>query len=239
MMSSYGPSQAFIRIEQLIRRIDGQEAHVAEQVLADLDVLDLLESCTRDRQVLSAISEDSYIHANGFYRISLPGIKSSQVRIRLHVWHEYLPINLIDTYPDAHNHKWPFASRVLRGGLAHQIIRVVRNEGPYHHFRHVDLGDRYELIPAGRASLEVIGLDITASGTIYNMTPETIHRATPQHNQYCATLVLELDRLSDTTDVFSEPNRHENGQKVPRRLSEAEVIGEMRQVVAVTRGGGH
>jgi hypothetical protein len=225
-------------IADLIKRIDPAHPSSAETALSTLDVIELFESYLDPRNVasLSAIIEESYIHANGFYRISFPGTPSSPVRIRLHTWRESWDKDVQEDVPDAHNHKWPFASRILAGGLVHDILRVRPGEGPYEHFRHVDLGDRYQLLRAGHASLELTSVEVTTAGEEYCMTPETVHRVFPQAGHYSATLVAELERVRNVTDVFAGTKRRKAGQVKPRRLSVDEIVGEFHSTTKFLRG---
>jgi hypothetical protein len=231
-------NDSLIMISDLIGRIPPQSAKIAESRLRKLDVIELFESCLEpvNAAILRAIMADSYIHANGFSRISFPAIKSSPVRIRLHVWPSAQDGGSLHDEPDAHNHKWPFASRVLVGGLAHDILHVRPGQGPFEHFHHVDLGDRYKLVLAGRVSLDLTGVQTTAAGMTYSMSPTTVHRVVPQGGQYSATLVAELARLSDATEVFSDANRHKSGQVRPQRLHVAEIAAELKRVIEAMRG---
>jgi hypothetical protein len=224
-------------ISDLIRRIDPDNAKIAESTLQGLDVVEVLDSCLDpgNRRLLESVVTESYMHANGFYRISFPGESSSPVRIRLHVWPCAEHARYAYALPDAHNHKWPFASRVLVGGLIHDILRVKPGSGSYEHFRHIDLGDSYEMVHAGRSALELTDVQVTDEGIVYQMNPKTIHRVYPQRDRYSATLVAELARFSDVTDVFADTNRHRNGAVRPRRLALAEVASQFGQILGQMR----
>lgn len=228
----------FTMISDLIERIDPNSAEIAELRLRQLDVIELFEACINpaSRAILDLIMQESYRHANGFYRISFPATSSSPVRIRLHVWPSEQDPGSSEAVPDAHNHKWPFASRVLAGALSHDILHVRLGHGPYEHFRHVDMGYGYEFIRSGRASLDLVRVEVTTEGTAYRMVPETVHRVLPQDGQYAATLVAELERLNDTTDVFAEDNRHGNEQIRPQRLRVEEIATEFRRVICALEG---
>jgi hypothetical protein len=231
-------NDSLIMIPDLIERIHPLSPEIAESRLQKLDVIELFESCLEptNATILPAIMAESYMHANGFFRISFPAIPSSPVRIRLHVWSNAQAGESSHDEPDAHNHKWPFASRVLAGGLAHDILHVKPGQGPYEHFQHVDLGDRYKLVSAGRVSLELTGVRTTPAGITYSMGPQTVHRVVPQGGQYSATLVAELARLSDITDVFANANRHKSEQVTPQRLPVTEIATELKRVINAMKG---
>ena len=225
-------------ISDLMRRVDPSSVDTAETALQKIDAIELLESCLdpRNREVMHAIAADSNTHANGFHRISFPSDSPSPVRIRLHTWPTGESKKDWRAVADAHNHKWPFASRILIGGLVHDIYAIELGRGDYQHFQHVSLGERYKLTHAGPAVLERVNVQVIDGGTIYRMLPETVHRVSPKNHQYSVTLVAELAPTREFTDVFADPNKHMDGAIKPAPLEVAELRSEFRRIIEVLRG---
>src|SRR3712207_3875044 len=114
-------------IEELLSRflsdLDPSDPGASAQRLADLNIKSLIELCLNDNdteRLYEKMSEESYKHSNGFDKISLPRVPSSPIRLRLHIWH---PIRHegSPTPGDAHNHRWPLASRTLVGDLRNDL----------------------------------------------------------------------------------------------------------------------
>ena len=217
----------------LLAGIDPQSPAIAESVLRNLDVTELIESCLdrANASILHAMAKQSYIHANGFYRISFPAAQSIPARIRFHIWPIAHRVPRASDIPDAHNHKWAFASRILAGGLSHDILKVRLGYGDVDHFRHIDMGGRYELRVAGQATLDLVGVEVTAAGTIYSMDSATVHRVFPAQGQYSCSLVVELAPVRGATDVFASTERHSAGQVNPRRLTAAEIAAQLGGII--------
>lgn len=233
-------NEATTLIRDIIRRIDPENSVAAEHVLGHLDVAELLESLldTSSRGMPGSITTESYVHANGFYRISLPAVSSSPVRLRLHTWPSDKDAPNQQDLPDAHSHKWPFVSRILAGGLMQDILKVELGRGEFNHFRHVDHGNSYGLTREGPATLEVADVLVVEGEITYQMNnPETVHRVFSQQGQYTVTLVAELAPTRDFTDVYTRAGRRQDGKYRPQRLGNAELESEFKRIKAAIRGG--
>src|SRR6266702_3254362 len=96
-------------IQDLMNHLDADQIEPAKRKLYSLDIEELIaiSIAPENNETLQAMCADSYIHANGFYKISFPYSPDSPVRVRLHIWPGDA---LTASEPDAHNHKWSFAS---------------------------------------------------------------------------------------------------------------------------------
>lgn len=215
-------------IADLVRGLD--TADKATRRLDRVDAIELVESSLgpQNATLWNAMRPESYAHANGFYKISYPEVPGSPARVRLHVW----PGKESETSmsaPDAHNHIWPFASRVLVGGLIHNILRAESGRGEHYHYEHMRAGDGYRFIRAGRATLNMAAAEVTSLGAVYSMDPRIIHIVESRETNYAATLVIELAPVREFTDVYVARGRKPEGVTVvPRRLG----VDEIGQVLA-------
>jgi hypothetical protein len=193
------------------------------QALQSLDAVELLEFLLRsgDKKLTAGLSNDSYVHANGFYKVTLPFTPTSTIRVRLHVWPDD---SCADQAPDPHNHKYPFVSRVLAGGLSHNIMDIRRGTGGYQHFKYVRKDNGHRYLSAGRAALDVMRIAATPAGVTYTMDAQTVHMVQPERFAYAATVVVELARARNHTDVFVEDGvKPEGVTVVPTRLRPEQV----------------
>jgi hypothetical protein len=194
-------------LARLVRDLDPYDLDGSGRRLAALHIRELLERCLNDDtgHLLLEMSKESYRHANGFDKISLPSIPESPLRARLHVWR--VGSNEEPSDPgDAHNHRWPLASRTLVGSLRNDLYGAEqRPDGAYVHYRHfrIDPVYAYGFAAAGRARLFQTEELITRPGEIYTLSPVTIHQAMSAGGEYTATIALELATVRQATDVFT------------------------------------
>jgi hypothetical protein len=226
---------------ELLRRLDPEDTGMAQRRLAKIDAAELIESAAAacSRGFVHELLPESYVHANGFYKISFPGVNGSPARARLHVWPGSQESGR-KAESDVHNHKWPFASRVLAGGLAHSILARRPGHGDYTHFRQVsETGRGYTFMRIGDASLEEKPAAAIHRGVVYEMEPATIHKVSAAGDGYAATLVIELAPVSKATDVFvAHGGKPENVIVQPQRLGAAEITLIIARLAAEMRHAG-
>lgn len=156
----------------------------------------VIENCSEPEW--QQICENSYRHANGFARITLPFLLDTQCRARLHIW----DVESNDTARDMHNHRWYFASRVLHGALENQTFKVDR-DGEFTHYVHTASDDvSYSLASAGSASLSLDSIDTHRAGDAYSMPPPLVHDILAIGNG-TSTFVIEFPFVRSHTDIFS------------------------------------
>merc|ERR1719419_1941070 len=72
-----------------------------------------------DLQHCERMAAASHRHANGFIKITL--LKTNLFTIRIHRWSDSTKLNFV---PQPHNHRWDFASLILRGGYVHEFWKL-------------------------------------------------------------------------------------------------------------------
>lgn len=167
-------------IEMLLDRAPGRSADVAE--------------CARR----------SYRHALGFEKIMLMiGPQSSTLRV--HVWRpDDAPAHAVE---HIHNHRFEFASVVLRGAIAMETFAVQRDGEPmtaYQESMGAD-GETWIMRPNGSERLRKTTELRLAAGTLYQMDAESLHRATNHAGACTVTLFLEASSRQARlrTDVYA------------------------------------
>ncbi|MEW2528367.1 hypothetical protein [Streptomyces sp. NPDC047071] len=73
--------------------------------------------------LLPPLEPQAIIHPNGFVKLPLARTAGGDARLFLHVWQR----DSVDA--DAHDHRWAFASAVLRGELSHTSMDVTVTPG--------------------------------------------------------------------------------------------------------------
>lgn len=217
-------------VHHLVSRFDLTSVDRCADRLASLDIRSILEACIDPDadELIAQVQAESYTHANGFDRISLPAAPGARARLRIHIWPSPTSPETRADLPDAHNHKWPFASRVLVGTLSNELVRpTLRASGRYTHYKHIDMVAGYRFAEAGRADLEVIGVEMTRAEETYAMFPEPVHRV-PRPPIYTATIVAELEPRTTMTDVFVAARPKEMGRMlIPPRFGTDELRAKL------------
>ena len=221
-------------LTELLRDAGG--AQESAERLARLDIGEFLATAAHESTPddLSAMSEDSYAHANGFEKISLPPLPGCERRLRIHIWLRKAPAGA----PDAHNHRWALASRILTGSLRNAVFEVsAEGSGRYRHYRHVQKQPPpgYTFEEAGRAELTETAADVHGPGAAYWLPPEAVHVAEPASSGLTATLAVELDPVRHVTDVFVMAGTRPTGQVMdPPRFRPHEVRTKLVELLATT-----
>jgi hypothetical protein len=226
-------------IADLLNGLGPEDGCAARRRLSTIRPVELIESTLASSSAwyLDEMLSESYLHANGFYKISFPMVSRSSARVRLHVWPGGRKDGMLSTDPDVHNHKWPFASRVLAGSFSHSILAMKPDGSEYVHFRQItDAKYGYSFKRIGPKGLAETPAKDLRQGAIYSMAPMTIHKVSAQ-GDYGATLVIELPRTRCMTDVFVAPDggKPENVRVSPRLLSPSQIITILADLLSVVR----
>lgn len=210
-------------IQDLTRRLDVDQIGPVLRRLQAFDMVELLGTSTDvgNRHLIDAMCADSYIHPNGFYKISFPRSHDSPVRVRLHVW---LGDEFANQEPDAHNHKWSFASKVLIGKVTHDLLHVTPGPGNYHHYEYKRVGRGHRYTRSGTVELQLRRVEAAPKGIIYSMDSRTVHRVRPDESGCTATLVVELAPARTRTDIFVANDRKPEGVTIVTEHLKADQI---------------
>lgn len=197
-------------IRHTLNDLDPNDLETCARRLETIDIKGLLSRCLNEdsTDILAHMADDSYEHANGFDKISFPALAGTPLRLRLHIWRGSLPGREQKVpLPDAHNHRWPLASRILAGTLRNDIyVAEDRTNGQYAHYVHHQTGSvrGYRFTYLGPTELKQAEAIITSVGELYTLAPDIIHRAQPNQGIYTVTAALELAPVRKATDVFAE-----------------------------------
>lgn len=165
----------------------------------------LVREILGDNRALAETAARSYVHTNGFDKITLLSSREPEFKLRLHA-----------RWPDGrngrngefiHSHRWFFRSTTLCG-RAHVETFSERGGGELV-YRHEyqprdDARERYGLRVVGQSSL-ASDLKLTLTpGSTYAMSPDLLHRVIQASDSVSITLVVRWAAIHPTAAVFAE-----------------------------------
>ena len=122
-----------------------------DEIRSEKYVESFIEALLTDERALSHSAGQSYEHFNGFDKIVLLSSQEPGFKLRLHVWWPGMPRNL----ENVHNHRWNFASAILRGSYKTQIYTFDQSGAQMSHYAYSspEAHDFYNLTYLGEESL--------------------------------------------------------------------------------------
>jgi hypothetical protein len=188
---------------------DRQAAGLAETAAAEITalgqrtrILELLTSVRADRAALAACAALSYRHPLGFDNLGLIDA-APRFSLRLHLWQP----GSSRSVEHVHNHRFGFASVLLRGSYEMRIFRLGQTGTPVTEYRE-GLASRaagWRLDQVGEAHVRQLAVLTLHQGSSYWIGPETLHRIAVPPAALCCTLFLETASVAPTTRVFTAP----------------------------------
>ena len=160
-----------------------------------------------DAAVVTGASR-SFQHPLGFTKIALVD-ELPFFMLRLHVW---MPTAEVPA-DHIHDHRFGFASAVLRGGYDMQLYQRASTGVPVTEYREeVSQKSGWHLNQVGPAYLQLLSTIRIEQGSSYVLPPEALHRVTVVPKSPSITLFLQTAARRGETQVFVEA-----GKPVPAR----------------------
>jgi hypothetical protein len=157
-----------------------------------------------DADAAEKCARHSYLHPLGFHKLMLINAAPA-FELRLHVW-----------WPDAppgvdhiHNHRFAFASAVVRGGYNMRIFQTDPAGQPmYEYHENVSPDGGWQLTPVGPARLGLLTSVNLEPGASYALAANALHRVDVAPGDLCVTLLLRTECATGlATRVFAEPGQ--------------------------------
>jgi hypothetical protein len=206
---------------RLLERGDFPDASIAALNFIRSEFSELQHEILSQESQANAAAQGSYEHPNGFEKILLAE-PVDQIKLLLHSWTDGTLSSALAA-EHAHNHRWPFATLVLRGSYRFETYRVTEGVGNAHLYRYASPGDTNAFIlqPAGRASLAIqTSFDLIQGASCFSNSA-TIHRALPA-TLPLLTLFLQGPADRQQTTVVSPAPAKKTGAINIRRFTENE-----------------
>lgn len=161
----------------------------------------LLNSITSDPFLNKKMLDESYYHLNGFDKIVL--INRSNFKIRLH---NFLPQPEKRPMENIHDHRWNFASAMLRGSFNTDLFingskQDLKTHSYTYHSNKVD--DKYETIYNGEVFLEKLTTIQVSEGENYFMPADVLHRINEMNTDGTVTIIVTGPPINETCQLYA------------------------------------
>ncbi len=155
----------------------------------------------KDETLLNHVQKESYYHENGFHKIVLGAGKSFKLRLHHFGSSAKIPMENI------HDHRWAFASTILKGSLTMDLFTTTQDEGEkVLHYRYDSnkQDGAYTIEPLGYTRLKVIERKEYISGKQYLMSTTDLHRIINKPGEESMTLILTGKPISSFCNLYAK-----------------------------------
>lgn len=201
-----GSTRSVSALQSLAVARTAENTAAAWRALSRLSLEELLEELLSDPSglILQEMATHSYRHDNGFAKLRIPLPAGCPGQFRIHIWDPQAAAP--SALPDAHNHRWPFISRIVAGSVT-QTTYTAEGDPSGDHFRYLQLpvaaAPGYRFSPRGTCTLHEDTVEQVSSGAGYYLSPGSVHRVSSTSRQFTATAMLTLTPIRESTDLYS------------------------------------
>jgi len=171
-------------------------------VVRNIGLQNLVDSVVNTPDLWRETLKSSYRHANGFHKIVL--LQGHNFKLRLH---HFVPTSTLPPAEHIHDHRWPFASHIVKGNLCMDLFELAgTNDGfPTHAFLYDSAKDDGGFTATYEGLQDVSHLkNVTyEQGTTYHMQPEEMHRIIA-NTEPCTTLMLTGKPISTFCHFYAQ-----------------------------------
>lgn len=184
--------------------------NIIKQALPFTGINRLPRCLEEDHAALYNLASNSYLHENGFYKLTIIDRPDAKFRVRLHFW----PFSVSSSVEEEniHNHRFNYYSCILKGVLLNKIWRIAPRGSKFRHYKYIPRTQKqsYVLDYCGEHFLEMHEESKYQSGDLYSMCAEDLHTVNvAQTNNVITLFIEERTGLKSHADVFS--NRYALG----------------------------
>ena len=186
-----------------------------------INLRDLVKQFTENADALAKLAASTQKHDNGFDKIVLCSSASTGLKLVLHLWHA----DGITDEDNIHDHRWDFASVVLRGQLQCDIYQLEPTGDHYSTFSYESSGgaETYVFRPTGTTTaVKRVALTIASSST-YTWGHPILHRAYAIASSATATIVVQGPPVRTATRVLLRARRPMQAHNSVQRLGTPEL----------------
>jgi hypothetical protein len=161
----------------------------------------LLQARHDDVKSAAQLAGQSYLHPLGFHKLMLLSHAPS-FEVRINVWWPGGTRGV----DHVHNHRFAFASTIVRGGYDMQIFQVGRTGALVREYRETASPEGgWRLRSQGTAHLRMMGSTRLEQGSSYALPADVLHRVAVPPDMLCITLLLRTALAGSETSVFAGP----------------------------------
>jgi hypothetical protein len=161
----------------------------------------LLQARHDDVRSAAELAGQSYLHPLGFHKLML--LKHPPLfEVRINVWRP----GGIRGVDHVHNHRFAFASTIVRGGYDMQTFQAGRTGALVREYRETASPEAGWLLhPQGTAHLRMMSSTRLEQGSSYALPADVLHRVAVPPDILCITLLLRTALAGSETSVFAGP----------------------------------
>lgn len=185
-------------------------------------LFELVNLVLNDPYQFNNILDKSYRHQNGFHKIVIA--EGALFKLRLHIFEKMPEIQV--PMENIHNHRWNFASHILKGSLKMEIYeksdhgRDVFFDYDYNPSKQ---GNKYEVNLCGVTKLKLRSERIYSSGDTYYMNNHELHRIVNSADQKVETMVMTGMPTNSNCKLYSQ-HVFSEGEKLVLKYTRSELI---------------
>lgn len=161
----------------------------------------LLHKITTDPFLNNRMLDESYYHLNGFDKIVL--INRSNFKIRLH---NFLPRPEKRPMENIHDHRWNFASAMLKGSFKTDLFtNGVKQDLKTQSYTYYSdkLNDKYETVYNGEVFLEKLKTLKISQGDNYFIPSDALHRINGMNADGTVTIIVTGPPINNTCQFYA------------------------------------
>lgn len=165
----------------------------------------IIRELLENKEKLREVAKRSYVHSNGFDKITLISSAKPEFKLRLHIWWPEKRKRQREEF--IHNHRWLFRSTVLLGGAS---VETYSEQGGgelmfrYEYVPRDDVSEKYDLKVVGRSRLASDFMFRLTPGSTYAMSQNLLHRVLWTGDTVSATMFVRWRATHSKAAVFSE-----------------------------------
>jgi hypothetical protein len=188
-----------------------------------LDLQDIYREVAEKSGSLAEVNSSAQRHDNGFNKVVIGTSSRTGLKLVLHSW----SLDQADDDDNIHNHRWDFASVVIRGMLCSEIYSL-RPEGVsevYSSFSYSSPAgwEKYSFRESGLVSASSQALLRFSVASTYSWGHEIFHRAYAEEAPSTATIVVQGPPAQTSTLVLLRGAYPTFSQQPVRKLSDGQV----------------
>jgi hypothetical protein len=141
----------------------------------------------------------SYIHENGFAKITVLESDDKSAALRIHIWKD------IQNESNIHSHCFNLTSTVLSGVVRDRVYVEDTSGREFNKFLYTRRGERvrYSLVPLGASRLSVLETRDKKAGDRYTHMFDTLHTSQPISGRAVTLFIADRRGAPDSALVYS------------------------------------
>jgi hypothetical protein len=206
-----------------------------QMMLSSMNIIRFLSLLQQDMAAVEELARKSYLHENGFYKLTILDNPIGRIRMRLHLWSANVNVSSVE---NIHNHRFNYFSHLLAGTLLNKIWKITLRGAEFKRYKYYPrlLEQSYALDYCGESRLENVQETKYRIGDTYWMDAREFHTVNVEPGTDALTLFVEdRSNLRSYADVFSNRYFERTVFCPANSLKPSEYITLLIQIIALIR----